>query len=887
MSDQRNKGNGYADEAETAPHAAGAGGAVVVNGGSGEGDKGGGGGGSRGGTSDIFFAPKPPPEPEPERIGAYRIVRRLGAGGMGLVYLGVRDDDKFHKRVAIKLIKKGMDSEEILRRFEQERQVLSALNHPNIARLLDGGSAADGRPYFVMEYIEGMPINEYCDKNRLGIEERLELFATLCRAVHYAHQNLIVHRDLKPGNVIITPNRTVKLLDFGIAKLLNPDLSVVASDPTRTALRLMTPEYASPEQVRGDPLSTASDIYSLGVLLFELVTGRRPYRFKTRMQAEIERIICNEDPEKPSTAISHVPDGEEVLASDPRTTTKPPSTVDEIARVRDVKPDRLRKRLSGDIDNMILLAMRKEPDRRYKSAEQFAEDIRRHLDGMPVIARPATWTYRLDKFVRRNKYGVAAGLAIAVTLVLGILATTSQMLRANTNARIAQQKQEEANQQREIAIAKEGEANAARDRSESLRRLTATSWLGLNNAIAKLSGSNEARELVVTTTLKYLKEFRNLAGETSDLQKELANGYVALGDLQGGLRTQNQGKTADAIESYQVAHELLLRINRENPNDVETKRALCGTHIRLGDLFKRGDDDEKALAEYQAAEAIAQAVVTTHADDLDGKRLLSTALLGIGDIHRSARRMPAAVQAYSRSHALRQELLAAQPNDITAIRDMTVLQSRLAEMLKVQGKFDDALKYYVELRATRQRLVELEPNNDRHKRSLAWADYFQGHLWMEKKDYTKAAGFFADARSVMQYLYDNDHANAEGVRDLSTMLIASGDVADARRRDGDQQLDANSLKQLGLEAINFYKYAEAILAPHVARDTADRFGLNIFANLHQNWGLVEESLGNRALALEHLAKARDSIAKLAAKDPDASAQLKSIEEALGRLNSAE
>jgi eukaryotic-like serine/threonine-protein kinase len=237
------------------------------------------------------------------RVRAYRLVREVGRGGMGAVYLAVRDDE-FKQRVAVKLIRRGMDTDDVVRRFRRERQVLAALDHPHIARLLDGGTTEDGLPYFVMEYVEGWPITEYADAKRLTTPERLKLFAEVCAAVHHAHQNLVVHRDLKPSNIIVTADGTVKLLDFGIAKLLNPELSGLTIDPTATALRMMTPEYASPEQVRGEKITTASDIYSLGVVLYELLAGERPYRLTSRQPHEILRIVCEQEPERPSTVAS-------------------------------------------------------------------------------------------------------------------------------------------------------------------------------------------------------------------------------------------------------------------------------------------------------------------------------------------------------------------------------------------------------------------------------------------------------------------------------------------------------------------------------------------------------------------------------------------------------
>src|SRR5216684_7619981 len=320
-----------------------------------------------------------------KRIGAYRIIGKCGQGGMAVVYLGERDDQHYRKRVAIKMVSHASGNETILQRFRNERQTLAALDHPNIVKLLDGGSTEDGLPYLVMDFVDGVPIDEYCDSHRLSTTERLQLFRTVCAAVHFAHRNQVIHRDLKPANILVTSEGVPKLLDFGIAKLLNVEFSSQTLLVTRTGLQPMTPEYASPEQVRGDPLTNATDIYSLGVLLYKLLTGHRPYRLKRQTPLEIERVICEEDPEKPSTAISRV---EEITSSDGSTITITPELV---SRTREGRPEELRRRLCGDLDTIVLMALRKEPQRRYPSVEQFSEDIRRHLESLPVTARPATF----------------------------------------------------------------------------------------------------------------------------------------------------------------------------------------------------------------------------------------------------------------------------------------------------------------------------------------------------------------------------------------------------------------------------------------------------------------------------------------------------------------
>ena len=319
------------------------------------------------------------------RLGAYRIEREVGRGGMGAVYEALRVDNEFTLRVAIKLVKRGMDTDFILRRFRKERQILAALDHPYIARLLDGGTTDDGLPYFVMEFIEGQPLYRYCDAHNLSIGERLRLFLGVCDAVHYAHQKQVIHRDIKPSNVLVTSEGIPKLLDFGIAKLLNPELAAeITHDPTATAMRLMTPEYASPEQVQGAPTTPSTDVYSLGVLLYELLTGHRPYRLVNRAPFEIARVICEELPTPPSVIITRAEDllPHLVAPGDEVTTLK------QLFATRSASVESLRRELSGDLDTIMMRALRKEPEWRYQTAEQLRDDIARYLEGVAVSELP-------------------------------------------------------------------------------------------------------------------------------------------------------------------------------------------------------------------------------------------------------------------------------------------------------------------------------------------------------------------------------------------------------------------------------------------------------------------------------------------------------------------
>jgi eukaryotic-like serine/threonine-protein kinase len=345
------------------------------------------------------------------QAGPYRLVREIGRGGDGSIYLAERDDEEYSKQVAVKLVRRGRLHDESAWRFRRERQILADLDHPNIARLIDGGLTADGVPYLVMEYVEGMPIARYCDEQRLCTKERLQLFRDVCAAVHYAHEKSVIHRDIKPSNILVTQAGVVKLLDFGIAKMLRP--STEETPTTVTAQRALTPEYASPEQIRGERLAPASDVYSLGVVLYEILTGHRPYRLNGKSAYEVVRAVCETEPEPPSSAVGRV---EQVIDTGGHSTST--LTPEFVSRTREGSPERLRRHLSGDLDNVVLMALRKDPERRYASVKEFSDDIHRYLERQPVRARKDSPIYRSRKFLERNRSSVVTAGAVAVLFLL-------------------------------------------------------------------------------------------------------------------------------------------------------------------------------------------------------------------------------------------------------------------------------------------------------------------------------------------------------------------------------------------------------------------------------------------------------------------------------------
>jgi serine/threonine protein kinase/tetratricopeptide (TPR) repeat protein len=515
---------------------------------------------------------EPASSPIGRRFGAYRVVSEIGRGGMGVVYRAVRDDDTFHKEVALKLLHTDLALDYFEERFRRERQILATLDHPNIARLLDGGADETGRPYCVLELVEGTHIDAYCREHGLDLAARLELVRTACSAVALAHSRLVVHCDLKPANVLVTADGTVKLLDFGIAKLLASEPSGPAPAVT-VAGWWMTPEYASPEQVRGEPVTTATDVYAIGVMLFELLTGRKPYDLGTRSPDEMVRAICEQEVTRPSQAVVRLrPDG----AVDRTKLASPAGAPDANAR-------RLRRRLEGDLDTIVLRALAKDPSRRYASVVQLSDDLRRHLSGLPIRARPDRVGYRVRKFVGRNRVAVAAALLVLATLCGGLIATVQQ-------ARVAH-----------------AERLVAERRFDEVRSLAGTFIFEIHDEVAALPGSTAVRKRIVELGLQYLERLEQEAGDDAALQAELATAYERIAAVQGGVGVANLGDRNGAIRSQQRAVVLRETVARGAPADLGAQLALAKAHSSLGDLVGAAGDRTGRLDQYEQANRIRSA----------------------------------------------------------------------------------------------------------------------------------------------------------------------------------------------------------------------------------------------------------------------------------------
>ncbi len=790
-----------------------------------------------------------------QRIGAYRITGLVGQGGMGAVYRAVRDDDQFNQQVAIKIIKRGMDTGLVLRRFWRERQILASLNHQNIARLLDGGTTPDGRPYFAMEFIEGQPISDYCEARELSIPDRLKLFRQVCAAVQFAHQNLIVHRDIKPANILVTEDGTPKLLDFGIAKLLASDTGQ-ASTRTVTGMRLMTPDYASPEQVRGGTITTASDIYSLGTVLYELLTGQHAHQFKTYSPVEIEETVCLTEAEKPSEAAARAEGGH----------------------------SRWRKQLAGDVDNIVLMALRKEPERRYQSVEQFSEDIRRHLEGLPVIARKDTVGYRTGKFARRNKLGIAAVALVMLSLIAGLIATLHQTriaraesaraegerARAEANLVEARAQKTEAESQRAEALRQRSEADVQRALAEEqraeaqaqtveamrqralaeaerakaenrfgqVRKLANTFLFDFHDKIRDLPGSTPARELVVKTALEYLDGLaRESAGDTA-LQWELATAYEKVADVQGNPNQANLGQTAAALESYRKTTEIAEKLLARDPANEKFLRMLASVYSKVGPIELRGGKTALARQTAQKGIGIAERLLAVRPADDEVFALIIVGYANIGATDQLTGDIPGAMQTARQRLAIANRWMAERPGP-RARASLATSQGEIADISNHMGDLPAALELFRQALAFYLVAVEEQPNNAQVRRQLVAI-------------YGRLASVLGDPRGI------NLGDTAAAIEHQRKALAIAEELAAADPKNVRARNELNfQYRDLGLllgetnpaEAIKLFDQAFTVMkatAP-AGRPVSREYEAMYHAEVAQPW----LKMGNRAAARQH------------------------------------
>ena len=527
------------------------------------------------------------------RAGPYQLEKRIGRGGMGSVWLACAVGNS--QKVAIKLVRRGMDTTEILRRFRMERQVLASLAHPNIARLIDGGSTPEGMPYLAMEYVEGIPIDQFCERRANPITDRLKLFRDVCAAVQYAHQNLVVHRDIKMGNILVTDTGVVKLLDFGIAKLLRTDLSTLEMAQTRPDLRPMTLDYASPEQVRGEAITTSTDVYSLGVLLYKLLTGKTPYGLTTRAPDAIRRAILETEPRRPSAVI---------LTDDTHAIPQATQRMEvQKAETRQIARKRLKKKLSGDLDMIILKALRKEPQARYLSVEQFSEDIRRYLEGRPVIASADTWGYRFRKFVRRNALGVAALMAL-VSVLFGSAIFFAYRERQGTRhfeeATVALERQL---LRADLEIGSAERVRGAYDLANAIWRAhpeQVESRRDLAQAAFKMGEVSRDQNTAVKYYGEALAGFDSLARERRDPDLDRAVGSAA---AKIGAIELERGNLLAALSNYSRALQIAEALAATDSGEA-ARLAVAGANADVGEVLLRNGARAEGVAKLRKALAI-------------------------------------------------------------------------------------------------------------------------------------------------------------------------------------------------------------------------------------------------------------------------------------------
>ncbi len=744
-----------------------------------------------------------------DRIGAYEILSELGHGGMGMVYLAGRADDEFQKKVAIKLMRPGTASEDALRRFRSERQIAASLDHPNIARLLDGGTTEAGEPYFVLEYVEGEPLVEWCDHRRLSIDGRLKLFQEICAAVQHAHQGLVVHRDIKPGNIFVTSAGVPKLLDFGIAKLLQPEGAAETAPETGTLMRLMTPEYASPEQVRGRRITTASDVYSLGVVLYELLSGRQPYRVTTGDPEEIIRVVCDRDPDRPSTAVTH-PLAE--AASD----VAPPMAA------RGETSAGLVRRLRGDLDAIVLKAMRKEPELRYASADQLSEDIGRHLAGVPVLARRGTAGYRAGKFARRHRLGFAAAALVLAALAGGIVMTVREARRARA-----------------------AEARAQR-RFNDVRQLANSFLNEFHDSIRNLPGSTPARRLLLQKGLAYLDSLSREATEDASLMRDLADGYQRLGGLQGNPAEGSAmlGDMGGAQTSLRKCVALREKLVRSHDARAQDRLDLARAYSQLSNTFTL-DGNAGAAVDFARKAAVAFTAEQKAAPG-DRKVLLWTASaeMSLGSALRIANAPDEALEAFRRGLEGNRRLCASEPSDDLACRGVFVGYYKIGNLEVDRGHVEQAAAAFREAVRIAEGFLRAEPGNGLYQRDLAFARGGLGTTLLDQNDPRGAEEQFRRQSELLRSLSEADPGNpnpriwlGESMRNVGNALLALGDAAAGRRK----LLEAAAT----LEAI-------------VAADPADVSARTELAQTYRDLGrsCLAGSTANPAEARSFLEKAR-------------------------------
>jgi tetratricopeptide (TPR) repeat protein len=637
----------------------------------------------------------------------YRLMERIGAGGMGLVYKAVRADDEFSKLVAIKILQLGgseAGDDALARRFRQERQILAGLEHPNIAHLLDGGSTPDGLPFLVMEFVDGVPIDRFLAERKPALREILQLFRTACSPVSYAHRNLVVHRDLKPGNILVTADGTPKLLDFGIAKLLDG-----SAERTQTGAGAMTLEYASPEQVRGAAITTATDVYSLGVLLYELLGGVRLYR-DTSGAMELAQAICTEIPQPLSA--------------------------------------RTGRRFDSDLENIVQMALRKEPERRYASVEQFSEDLRLYMEGYPVSARPATRAYRARKFIGRNKASIAAAALILLALVGGIAATA-------------------------------WEAHLANRRFNDVRKLANSYLFEFHDAIKDLPGSMPARQLVVKRGIEYLDGLARERGRDPALGRELASAYEKVGQVQGAPNYPSLGDRAGALASYRKALAIREPLAAASPRNAEIGVELTSSYRQIGELLQYAGDLKGAAEIDRKGVRLAERLAAMQPSSLPVLSELAVAYENLGNVTGN-NEMPnlgdakGALELFQKARSIFEKLAAENPTNREQRMFLSAIYARIGALRQALDNKEGSVAAYRQAIAAGEQLMRQDPVNVMYRRQAATENRAISLVLIRTGNLEEAQKFGDRSAQLFEQLAKDDPADMEAQDALADSYWSQG-----------------------------------------------------------------------------------------------------------------
>jgi non-specific serine/threonine protein kinase/serine/threonine-protein kinase len=704
-----------------------------------------------------------------KRIGAYEILGEIAVGGMGAVYRAIRADGQYRQQVALKIVRAELGADLVASRFKNERQILASLDHPNIARILDGGTTADGIPYFVMELLDdrnggGLPITEYCDKHKLSIDERLRVFRTVCSAVHYAHQHLVVHRDIKPANILITAEGVPKLLDFGIAKILDPALLPENATLTAAGLWMMTPEYASPEQLRGETITTATDVYSLGLVLYQLLAGHPAHRFASRLPHEITRAILETEPEKPSTAVRRAKDaGNEnhgVAALTPEL----------LSSLRGDSPEKLQRRLAGDLDNIVMKAIRKEPPERYLSVDQLSEDLRRHLDGLPVLARKNTTGYRCRKFVIRHKLQVTAAALVLLSVLTGMVLTV-----------------------REARIARANEIRAER-RFADVRRLANSLIFDIHDSVKDLPGSTPARKLIVERALEYLDSLSQESQGDLSLQRELAVAYERVGLVQGHYLQDSLGDTNGSLVSYQKALKIREQVAARS-SDWNDRVALAQAYRLVANQQWALGDHTGALKSSTAAVASSEAVKDAHPKNLKILQELASDYEIAGQVQRPTYAggpidVAKAAESFQKAIVVDEIMLTIDPDNPSIL--FGYANDLLHTGAALEGNDDKAaLERYTKVLGIEENLHQRSADV-RYTRGIARAYSHIGETYERMGDYPRSCENFARGLEIYKQLIRADPKNVLFHQGLA---IAYANTAVGLRKTGHKTMSLDYMEK--------------------------------------------------------------------------------------------